>query len=613
MKKRISISNEKNSNNNNKNILNDNEINSFINLLNSEIKSHYKLINQCVIEGKNDIQNKIINIDNYLKIEKYLNFFIEKTKNIILNLNIKKKIINNNNNSFNLSTLSKSNSNSNIKIKKNDNKKNKIIHRTNINSILFNTHNSYTNLMNTVNSNINNNSENKNNSNKSIRVKRNISQPSYSKTYEFNIEEKFLNMTKDIIDFIEILNKEKKNILNLSIINDKKLIYEKIIKELSNLAEILLKFKEINRNNNIFKDNILNKNQIVHKNKINENKNINIQILEKKFNEKINLLSKNIEEKNLLISELKIENEQLKKLNSENKITINNLNDEISKEKINYEKKISDYISINKKLENNLNIIKYNIKTHYNISPENFLILYEKIYENLKFYLISSKNENVINYDNTFFIPEIYLIYDINEYNKFNKEKDIKEEYLKDIKNIENKWISKIEKYEDSLSKLKEENIFLLNKINKINNNNNLNSAHTSLIKYNNLKDEFNISNKENLIKSSKMLNNLNLNNDNNNLSFDIKNDEENINYKDFIESEINNNSIINENKLFQLKNLFILLLNDISYNKNLKNILTNIFTLLDFSKEEINEMLNNKIKKGNLLNYLKNKTLIYK
>ncbi len=83
--------------------------------------------------------------------------------------------------------------------------------------------------------------------------------------------------------------------------------------------------------------------------------------------------------------------------------------------------------------------------------------------------------------------------------------------------------------------------------------------------------------------------------------------------YKDFIESEINNNSIINENKLFQLKNLFILLLNDISYNKNLKNILTNILTLLDFSKEEINKMLNNKIKKGNLLNYLKNKTLIYK
>ena len=611
MKKRISISNEKNSKNNN--ILNDNEINSFINLLNSEIKSHYKLINQCVIEGKNDIQNKIINIDNYLKIEKYLNFFIEKTKNIILNLNIKKKIINNNNNSFNLSTLSKSNSNSNIKIKKNDNKKNKILHRININNILFNTHNSYTNLMNSVNSNINNNSENKNNSNKSIRVKRNISQPFYSKTYEFNIEEKFLNMTKDIIDFIEILNKEKKNILNLSNISDKKLIYEKIIKELSNLVEILLNFKKINRNNNIFKDNNLNKNQIVYKNKINENKNINIQILEKKFNEKINLLSKNIEEKNLLISELKIENEQLKKLNSENKITINNLNDEISKEKINYEKKISDYISINKKLENNLNIIKYNIKTHYNISPENFLILYEKIYENLKFYLISSKNENVINYDNTFFIPEIYLISDINEYNKFNKEKDIKEEYLKDIKNIENKWISKIEKYEDSLSKLKEENIFLLNKINKINNNNNLNSAHTSLIKYKNLKDEFNISNKENLIKSSKMLINLNLNNDNNNLSFDIKNEEENINYKDFIESEINNNSIINENKLFQLKNLFILLLNDISYNKNLKNILTNILTLLDFSKEEINKMLNNKIKKGNLLNYLKNKTLIYK
>ena len=65
MKKKISISNEKNSNNNNKNTLNDNEINSFINLLKFEINSHYKLINQCVIEGKNDIQNKIINIDNY--------------------------------------------------------------------------------------------------------------------------------------------------------------------------------------------------------------------------------------------------------------------------------------------------------------------------------------------------------------------------------------------------------------------------------------------------------------------------------------------------------------------------------------------------------------------
>ena len=95
MKKRISISNE-----NNKNKLNDNEINSFINSLNFEIKSHYKLIKQCIIEGKND---KIINFDKYLKIEKYLKYFIEKTKNIFWNLKLKK--INNNNNNNNLYSL----------------------------------------------------------------------------------------------------------------------------------------------------------------------------------------------------------------------------------------------------------------------------------------------------------------------------------------------------------------------------------------------------------------------------------------------------------------------------------------------------------------------------
>ena len=606
MKKRISISNENNYNNN-KNKLNDNEINSFINSLNFEIKSHYKLIKQCIIEGKND---KIINFDKYLKIEKYLNYFIEKTKNIFWNLKLKTINNNNNNNNlYSLSTLSKSNSNSNIKIKKNENK-NKIVHRKNINNIIFNSYNSYTNTIdiNENDNHNNNNKKNNNNNNKNIKVKRNISQPSYSKTCNFNIDEKFLNITKDIIDFIEILNKEKKNLFSSSNISDKKLIYEKIIKKLSNLAEILLNFKEINRNKNI--NFITNSNK---ENKINDVKNINIQIIEKKLNEKINILSKKIEEKNLLISKLKIENEQLKNLNSENKTTINNLNNELLNEKLDYEKKISDYISINNKLENNINIIKYYIKTHNDFSPENFLILYEKIYENLKFYLISSKNEKVINYDNTFFIPEIYLIDDIKEFNKFNTEKDINEEYLKDIKNIENKYISKIEKYEDNLSKLKEENTFLLNKINIINNSNKLNSAHTSLINVHNLKDEFKIIKpKNNFVKSSNMLN-VNLMLDKNNLSFSSKDEDENINYQDFIESEINDNLITNENKLFQLKNLFILLLNDISNIKNLKNIIINIFTLFDFSKEEINEMINNKIKKGNLLNYLKNKTFINK
>ena len=255
------------------------------------------------------------------------------------------------------------------------------------------------------------------------------------------------------------------------------------------------------------------------------------------------------------------------------------------------------------------------------LSPSSAEILADKSNGVLHWYLMISKsniNSNTFTYNTCIWVPEPQLPSPISQYNKFKTENDFKNE-LHDLKQTQEALYRQIESRQDKISQLELENKLSTNRTGSFEKNFNRKTFDFSIIQNTNEQtipiDKYNAlldlcQQKEDTIqKYSKEY--FKLKKDNKVLkdelklkdggdSFVIAADNNNFFNDTSFVNEFDFNENVSDNKI-QMKNLLMLFITKLHVNidkdKELKEVFKDICKLAGMQENEINEMLNNKVK----------------
>ena len=241
---------------------------------------------------------------------------------------------------------------------------------------------------------------------------------------ELEMEKK---MNNEFLSKIRILNEEKDS-LNKDI-NELQEEVEKKEKELKELKEEIENNKSASVNNQ------------------SEDSNAQIHFLKeqkeffessvKELKEKVFNLEKEIAKKEKESKEYK---EQIENLNNEINSLQENKKTEISIIQDEFKNAKMEIEDLKKQLSNNQSVNKtYSSETH--------IILTNKSFNNLTWYLLSLKDEKEHNYHNSMWIPKTSIESELSKYNKFRSEEEEQNMLIQ-------MYTSKLEKKEDELSKL---------------------------------------------------------------------------------------------------------------------------------------------------------------
>ena len=353
-------------------------------------------------------------------------------------------------------------------------------------------------------------------------------------------------------DKIKIRNFSSDHCLNNKIQKFKKTHQQQLeekINEINDLnQEIFGLKKQIEKNeenNNII---VLKEKEILSKSEENE---LKIRFFEERksyYENNLNELkekNKNLEKKN---KELK---NKLEKYEEDKKVEINIIQGEYELIK----KELDKLKNEKQNLDNN------NINENY--SPETHIIICDKNYNNLQWFLLAPKQTNLqtLNkYDNLFWIEKIKMK-NLDKYNKFISEMDEENQRIKNT-------IAKLEEKDNIINNLN----IQLNNLNKIRNTNSIPEGETSF------KSEINKKNKIVLQKNS---------------SFDLAG-------ISILNKENTNNTMINEGIPIEKFNLVLNKLND-SERRNQKLQQDNLRLLKNINEKNKSEFIDEEIQKGGL------------
>lgn len=241
---------------------------------------------------------------------------------------------------------------------------------------------------------------------------------------ELEMEKK---MNTEFLSKIKILNEEKEHL-------------NKDINELQ--EEVEKKEKEIK----VLKEEIDN-NKSASINNQSEDSNAQIHFLK----EQKEFFESSVKELKEKVFDLEKELAQKEKESKEYKEQIENLNNEINSLQENKKTEISiiqdEFKNAKKEIEDLKKQLSNNPSVNIPYSSETHIILANKIFNNLTWYLLSLKDEKEHNYNNCIWIPKTSIESELSKYNKFRSEEEEQNMLIQ-------MYTSKLEKKEDELSKL---------------------------------------------------------------------------------------------------------------------------------------------------------------